>query len=177
MLSRRSRKMLGSCQTTDFQAPHCAHFALRMPRSHHAALTPFGSTWACPSLPVDSCPGPEGCLRLGNSPASHGRTDHERMCRARASLPLTISGCSGGGPGLPRVCASLTCAPPQTCRLTSWACALVAVIPKALAKDHPVPPKGLTNQVSPALPASPPCGGGGEAGRGKPGRNPDVEES
>lgn len=67
--------------------------------------------------------------------------------------------------------------PPQTCRLTSWACALVAVIPKALAKDHPVPPKGLTNQVSPALPASPPCGGGGEAGRGKPGRNPDVEES
>lgn len=67
--------------------------------------------------------------------------------------------------------------PPQTCRLTSWACALVAVIPKALAKDHPVPPKGLTNQMSPALPASPPCGGGGEAGRGKPGRNPDVEES
>lgn len=67
--------------------------------------------------------------------------------------------------------------PPQTCRLTSWACALVAVIPNALAKDHPVPPKGLTNQVSPALPASPPCGGGGEAGRGKPGRNPDVEES
>lgn len=67
--------------------------------------------------------------------------------------------------------------PSQTCRLTSWACALVAVIPKALAKDHPVPPKGLTNQVSPALPASPRCGGGGEAGRGKPGRNPDVEES
>lgn len=67
--------------------------------------------------------------------------------------------------------------PPQTCRLTSWACALVAVIPKALAKDHPVPPKGLTNQVSPALPAWPRCGGGGEAGRGKPGRNPDVEES
>lgn len=67
--------------------------------------------------------------------------------------------------------------PPQTCRLTSWACALVAVIPKAVAKDHPVPPKGLTNQVSPALPAWPRCGGGGEAGRGKPGRNPDVEES
>lgn len=64
--------------------------------------------------------------------------------------------------------------PPQTCRLTSWACALVAVIPKALAKDHPVPPKGLTNQMSPALPASPPCGGGGEAGQGKPGGGSQV---
>lgn len=176
MLSRRSRKMLGSCQTTDFQAPHCAHFALRIPRSHHAALTPFGSTWACPSLPVDSCPGPEGCLRLGNSPASHGRTTTS-ACAVRALHSLLRSPVAVEEDLDFHVSAPPSPVPPQTCRLTSWACALVAVIPNALAKDHPVPPKGLTNQVSPALPASPPCGGGGEAGRGKPGRNPDVEES
>lgn len=73
--------------------------------------------------------------------------------------------------------------PPQTCRLITWPCHLVAAIPKALAKDHPMPPKGLTNQLSATLTASPPCqgggqarGGGGEVGGQVPGRNPDIQE-
>lgn len=156
-----------------------------MPTSRSASRVPI-----MPPSPLSAPPGPAPLSRWTPAPGrkavsllgirqhpTGGPTTSACAVRALHSLLRSpISGCSGGGPGLPRVCASLTCAP-QTCRLTSWACALVAVIPKALAKDHPVPPKGLTNQVSPALPAWPRCGGGGEAGRGKPGRNPDVEES
>lgn len=156
-----------------------------MPTSRSASRVPV-----MPPSPLSAPPGPAPLSRWTPAPGrkavsllgirqhpTGGTTTSACAVRALHSLLRSpISGCSGGGPGL-RVSAPPSPVPPQTCRLTSWACALVAVILKALAKDHPVPPKGLTNQVSPALPASPPCGGGGEAGRGKPGRNPDVEES
>lgn len=156
-----------------------------MPTSRSASRVPI-----TPPSPLSAPPGPAPLSRWTPAPGRKavsvlGIRQHPTGGRPRAHVP-----CARFTPSYDlrspvaveedldfHVSAPPSPVPPQTCRLTSWACALVAVIPKALAKDHPVPPKGLTNQVSPTLPAWPRCGGGGEAGRGKPGRNPDVEES
>lgn len=154
-----------------------------MPTSRSASRVPI-----TPPSPLSAPPGPAPLSRWTPAPGRKavsllGIRQHPTggpttsACAVRALHSLSRSPVAVEEDLDFHVSAPPSPVPPQTCRLTSWACALVAVIPKALAKDHPVPPKGLTNQVSPALPAWPRCGGGGEAGRGKPGRNPDVEES
>lgn len=154
-----------------------------MPTSRSASRVPI-----MPPSPLSAPPGPAPLSRWTPAPGRKavsvlGIRQHPTggtttsACAVRALHSLSRSPVAVEEDLDFHVSAPPSPVPPQTCRLTSWACALVAVIPKALAKDHPVPPKGLTNQVSPALPAWPRCGGGGEAGRGKPGRNPDVEES